>query len=192
MPFLDRFVGIELQTVAFTLKQIGAATNNFDATNNIGEGDQLLMEYEYMENNSLAYIQGKLIDARLAKKILDWLRLNEDAKTHISTKIAGTIFGSVILEIVSGKRNNDFMPYHNFICLLDWKVALLCTNATPSIRPTMSEVVQMLKGKMVIPDVIPKRRKYNNGVRFKAEKDFHQERRDRRYTWSQSQNSTMI
>lgn len=32
------FEGLELQTVAFSLKQIKAATNNFDATNKIGEG----------------------------------------------------------------------------------------------------------------------------------------------------------
>lgn len=29
---------MELQTVSFTLKQIKAATNNFDASNKIGEG----------------------------------------------------------------------------------------------------------------------------------------------------------
>lgn len=30
--------GMELQTVSFALKQIKAATNNFDASNKIGEG----------------------------------------------------------------------------------------------------------------------------------------------------------
>ncbi|KAL0363508.1 UNVERIFIED_CONTAM: putative LRR receptor-like serine/threonine-protein kinase RFK1, partial [Sesamum calycinum] len=132
-------------------------------------------------------------------------------------------FGVVLLEIVSGKSNNNYMPSHNFICLLDWanhlqeskkideliderlvsradieeidrvvRVALLCTNATPSIRPTMSEVVQMLEGKMAIPDVITVGSPYNNDVRFKAVKDFHQERRIQSATWSQSQNSTTI
>lgn len=32
------------------------------------------------------------------------------------------------------------------------KVALLCTNATPSIRPTMSEAVKMIEGNLAIPD----------------------------------------
>ncbi|XP_020547211.1 probable LRR receptor-like serine/threonine-protein kinase RFK1 [Sesamum indicum] len=342
------FEGLELQTVAFTLKQIRAATNNFDAANKIGEGgfgpvykgllpdgtiiavkqlssrsrqgnreflneigmisclqhpnlvklygcciegDQLLVVYEYMENNSLAHV---LFDSNENQLMLDWAtrfqicigiarglaflheesrlkivhrdikatnvlldkdlnpkisdfglaRLNEDEKTHISTKIAGTIgymapeyalwgyltdkadvysFGVVLLEIVSGKSNNNYMPSHNFICLLDWanhlqeskkidelvderlgsradteeidrvvKVALLCTNATPSVRPTMSEVVQMLEGKMVIPDIITVGSPYNNDVRFKAVKDFHQERRNQSANWSQSQNSTTI
>ncbi|GFQ03191.1 probable LRR receptor-like serine/threonine-protein kinase rfk1 [Phtheirospermum japonicum] len=320
-----KFEGLELQTVAFTLKQIRAATNNFDATNKIGEGgfgpvfkgqlpdgtviavkqlssrsrqgnreflneigmisclqhpnlvklygcciegDQLLVVYEKNFKGSIAiihmvYVPRLLIDdiwllddspdSTGSQLILDWptrfricvgiakglaflheesrlkivhrdikatnvlldkelnpkisdfglARLNEDEKTHISTKIAGTIgymapeyalwgyltdkadvysFGVVILEIVSGKSNNNYMPSHNFVCLLDWakpwglvtckeskkidelidkrldscidrdeieravKVALLCTNATPSVRPTMSEVVQILEG----------------------------------------------
>ena len=32
------FEGLELQTGSFTLKQIKAATNNFDSANKIGEG----------------------------------------------------------------------------------------------------------------------------------------------------------
>ncbi|KAL0407454.1 UNVERIFIED_CONTAM: putative LRR receptor-like serine/threonine-protein kinase RFK1 [Sesamum latifolium] len=329
------FEGLELQTVAFSLKQIKAATNNFDATNKIGEGgfgpvykgllpdgtviavkqlssksrqgnreflneigmisclqhpnlvklhgcciegDQLLLVYEYMENNSLASV---LFDSNKSQLILDWptrykicigiarglaflheesrlkivhrdikatnvlldkdlnpkisdfglARLNEDEKTHISTKVAGTIgymapeyalwgyltdkadvysFGVVILEIVSGKSNNNYMPSQNFVCLLDWachlhenknvdeliderlgsqynkeevermvKVAVLCTNATPSVRPTMSEVVQMIEGKMEIPDAVPvEGSTYTSDVRFKAMKDFHQKRKE--------------
>ncbi|KAK4386521.1 putative LRR receptor-like serine/threonine-protein kinase [Sesamum angolense] len=333
LGFCD-FEGLELQTVvAFSLKQIKAATNNFDATNKIGEGgfgpvykgllpdgtviavkqlssksrqgnreflneigmisclqhpnlvrlhgcciegDQLLLVYEYMENNSLAYV---LFDSNKSQLILDWptrykicigiarglaflheesrlkivhrdikatnvlldkdlnpkisdfglARLNEDEKTHISTKVAGTIgymapeyalwgyltdkadvysFGVVILEIVSGKSNNNYMPSHNFVCLLDWachlhesknvdeliderlgsefnkeevermvKVTVLCTNATPSVRPTMSEVVQMMEGKLEIPDAVPVAGStYTSDVRFKAMKDFHQQK----------------
>ncbi|XP_035549614.1 probable leucine-rich repeat receptor-like serine/threonine-protein kinase At3g14840 isoform X3 [Juglans regia] len=67
--------GLDLKTGIFTLRQIKTATNNFDAVNKIGEGgfgsvykhphlvklygccvegNQLLLVYEYMENNSLA------------------------------------------------------------------------------------------------------------------------------------------
>ena len=35
------------------------------------------------------------------------------------------------------------------------KVALLCTNASPTIRPTMTEVVSMLEGRMAVPDTLP-------------------------------------
>ncbi|KAK1558257.1 hypothetical protein Q3G72_000412 [Acer saccharum] len=187
--------GLDLQTSSFTLKQIKAATNNFDPVNKIGEGgfgpvykgllsngtiivvkqlssksrqgnreflneigiisclqhpnlvkiygcciekDQLLLIYEYMENNSLAralfgheHSQLKLdwptrhriclgvakglaflheesrfkivhrdikptnvlLDRDLNPKISDFglAKLDEEEKTHISTRIAGTI-----------------------------------------------------------------------------------------------------
>ncbi|KAL7243481.1 hypothetical protein ACSBR1_015804 [Camellia fascicularis] len=340
------FEGLELQTGSFTLRQIKAATKNFDSANKIGEGgfgpvykgllsdgteiavkqlsskstqgnreflneigmisclqhpnlvklhgcciegDQLLLVYEYMENNSLARAlfddrllildwptrlnicigiarglaflheesrfkivhrdikaTNVLLDKNLNPKISDFglARLNEDEKSHISTRVAGTIgymapeyalwgyltykadvysFGVVALEIVSGKNNNNYMPSNNCICLLDWachlqqggnladlidsklgtefnnvevermiKVALLCTNASPSLRPTMSKVVSMLEGQMSIPEVIPEPNSYTEDLRFKAMRDFHREKQNHSFSGSQSQNSTTI
>ncbi|XP_052201517.1 probable LRR receptor-like serine/threonine-protein kinase RFK1 isoform X2 [Diospyros lotus] len=305
--------GLKLQKGSFTLKQIKAATNNFDSANKIGEGgfgpvykgllsdgteiavkqlssksrqgnrDQLLLVYEYMENNSLARAlfndsqlildwptrfnicigiarglaflheesrfkiihrdikaTNVLLDENLNPKISDFglARLNEDEKTHISTRIAGTIgymapeyalwgylthkadvysFGIVALEIVSGKNNNNYMPSTNFVCLLDWacylqkdgnledlldprlgsevnmkqlekvaKVAMLCTNGSPSLRPTMSEVVSMLEGQTSIPDIVPDPSSYTEDLRFKAMRDFHREKKQS-YSPSSSQ-----
>ncbi|KAJ1389313.1 Serine/threonine-protein kinase, active site [Sesbania bispinosa] len=83
-PLSKELKGLDLQTGIFTLRQIKTATNNFNVANKIGEGgfgpvykgtlldgttvavkqlssksrqgnrDQLLLVYEYMENNSLA------------------------------------------------------------------------------------------------------------------------------------------
>ncbi|KAB5534222.1 hypothetical protein DKX38_017308 [Salix brachista] len=178
------------------------------------EGDQLLVVYEYMENNSLASalfgsetsalvldwptrykicvgiargltflhegsairivhrdIKGTnvLLDKDLNAKISDFglAKLNEEENTHISTRVAGT------------------MPENKNVCLLDWafvlqkkgnlmevvdpklqsefnkeeaermiKLALLCTNASPSLRPAMSEVASMLEGQTSIPEII--------------------------------------
>ncbi|KAK9022809.1 hypothetical protein V6N11_003048 [Hibiscus sabdariffa] len=273
--------GLDPQTVSFTLKQIKAATNNFDSGNKIGEGgfgpvykgqlgdgtiiavkqlsskssqgnreflnemgmisclqhpnlvklygcciegNQLLLVYEYLENNSLSR-------ALFAK-------LNDEDKTHISTRIAGTIgyiapeyalwgylthkadvysFGIVALELVSGKHNMNYGPVGEHTCLLDWachlqqsgkllelvddklgsdynkseaermiKVALLCTNATPSLRPTMSDVVGMLEGTITIPDIVPDVSSYNEDLRFKAIRDH----RSSTHTHSQVHTST--
>ncbi|OMO86361.1 hypothetical protein CCACVL1_09617 [Corchorus capsularis] len=316
--------GLDPQIVSFSLKQIKAATNNFDSVNKIGEGgfgpvykgelsdgtiiavkqlsskssqgnreflnemgmisclqhpnlvklygcciegNQLLLVYEYMENNSLsralfgpeysrikldwptrhkicvgiarglAYLHEEstlkivhrdikgtnvLLDRDLNPKISDFglAKLHEEEKTHISTRIAGTIgyiapeyalwgyltykadvysFGILALEIVSGKHNMNYGPEDKYTCLLDWachlqqsgnllelvdnnlgseynkseaegmiKVALLCTNASPSLRPTMSEVVGMLEGTRTIPDIVPNSTSYNEDLRFKA------------------------
>ncbi|KAG8634591.1 probable LRR receptor-like serine/threonine-protein kinase RFK1 isoform X2 [Manihot esculenta] len=321
--------GPDLPTGTFSLKQIRAATDDFDYANKIGEGgfgsvykgllpdgtviavkqlssksrqgnreflneigmisclqhpnlvklhgfcvegDQLLLVYEYMENNSLARAlfdennqlkldwptrlkicigiakglaflheesrlkivhrdikaTNVLLDKDLTPKISDFglARLDEEEKSHISTRIAGTIgymapeyalwgyltdkadvysFGVVSLEIVSGKNNNNFMPSNHCVCLLDWachlqqsgdlmklvdetlksevnqeeaettvKIALLCTNASPTNRPTMSEVVNMLEGRMAIPDTVPEPSSYTEDLRFKAMRDLRQ------------------
>ncbi|KAI6687169.1 hypothetical protein NL676_023997 [Syzygium grande] len=201
--------GLDLQTGHFTLRQIKAATGNFDSVNKIGEGgfgpvykgilsdgtiiavkqlsskskqgnreflneigmisalqhpnlvklygccvegNQLLLVYEYLENNSLARAlfgrEEQLIelDWDSRKKIYFGLaKLDEEENTHISTRIAGTLgymapeyamrgyltdkadvysFGIVALEIVSGKSNTNYRPKEEFVYLLDWAYVL--------------------------------------------------------------------
>ncbi|KAL9236862.1 hypothetical protein vseg_011484 [Gypsophila vaccaria] len=254
------------------------------------EGDQLLLVYEYMENNSLAralfgpeqkqvFLEwgtrvkiclgiarglaflhedsrlkivhrdikatNVLLDENLIPKISDFglARLSDDDKTHVSTKVAGTIgymapeyaiwghlsykvdvysFGVVALEIVSGKSNSSYVPTGDCFCLLDWacqlqqsgnymelvdqrlgcsfnieeaetivKVALLCTNASPSERPTMSEVVSMLDGEMPVPDLIPDIEAYTNDLRFKSRGNGRYQRQSQSISGTDSQISTM-
>ncbi|KAJ6893748.1 hypothetical protein NC652_027726 [Populus alba x Populus x berolinensis] len=332
--------GLDLKTGSFTLRQLRAATNNFDSADKIGEGgfgsvykgklsdgtliavkqlspksrqgnrefvneigmisglqhpnlvklygcciegDQLLLVYEYMENNSLAKalfgsetsflmldwptrykicvgiarglvflheesairivhrdIKGTnvLLDKDLSAKISDFglAKLNEEENTHISTRVAGTIgymapeyalwgnltdkadvysFGVVALEIVSGRSNSSYRTTNEFVCLLDWahvlqkkgnlmeivdpklqsefnkeeaermiKLALLCTNASPSLRPAMSEVVSMLEGQTSIQEMISDPSIYGDDLHSKHLKGHYQQVMD------QSLNST--
>lgn len=53
------------------------------------------------------------------------------------------------------------------------KIGLLCTNGSPSLRPTMSEVVSMLEGRSGIPEMAPDPGSYNQDLRFKAIRDHH-------------------
>ncbi|KAK8675624.1 hypothetical protein V6N13_033689 [Hibiscus sabdariffa] len=251
------------------------------------EGDQLLLVYEYMENNSLARAlfgsnhnqleldwptrlkicigiakgltflheesrlkivhrdikaTNVLLDGDLNPKISDFglARLDEEEKTHVTTRVAGTIgymapeyalwghlthkadvysFGVLTMELVSGKNINNFLPSEKFVCLLDWachlrksgnltallderlrsevkteevelmvNVSLLCTNASASVRPTMSEVVNMLEGRTSVPDLIPEPGSYTEDLRFKAMRDLCQQGSSR----SQAQNSTTV
>ncbi|GMY33353.1 probable LRR receptor-like serine/threonine-protein kinase At1g56140 isoform X1 [Fagus crenata] len=140
-----------------------------------------------------------LLDSDLIPKISDFglAKLYDDKKTHISTRVAGTIgylapeyamrghltekadvfaFGVVALEIVSGRPNSDSSLEEDKIYLLEWAwhlhennrkvdlvdstlsefndkeverligVSLLCTQASPTLRPSMSRVVAMLSG----------------------------------------------
>ncbi|RVW43627.1 putative LRR receptor-like serine/threonine-protein kinase [Vitis vinifera] len=150
-----------------------------------------------------------LLDEDLCPKISDFglAKLYDDKKTHISTRIAGTIgylapeyamrghltekadvfsFGVVALEILSGRPNTDNSLDAKMIYLLEWAwalhennrsldlidprltafdeneairvvgVALLCTQASPVLRPTMSRVVAMLAGDIEVSTVASK------------------------------------
>ncbi|KAM2042811.1 hypothetical protein ACFX16_036462 [Malus domestica] len=150
-----------------------------------------------------------LLDAELSPKISDFglAKLYDDEKTHISTRVAGTIgylapeyamrghltekadvfgFGVVALEILSGRPNSDNNLDPEKIYLLEWawtlhendqilglvdsrltefdeteatrviRAALLCTQASPMTRPSMSRMVAMLSGDIDIGTVMSK------------------------------------
>ncbi|KAM1347359.1 hypothetical protein PS2_036299 [Malus domestica] len=69
------------------------------------------------------------------------------------------------------------------------KVGLLCTNASASLRPTMSEVVSMLEGQTEVPDIIPEASTYTEDLRFKSLRDVHHQSQTQSLSGSQSQNS---
>ena len=51
------------------------------------------------------------------------------------------------------------------------KVALLCTNASPKLRPTMSAVIRMLEGEDKIPEEVSDPSIYGKDMRFSPFRD---------------------
>ncbi|XP_071697961.1 probable LRR receptor-like serine/threonine-protein kinase At1g56140 isoform X2 [Rutidosis leptorrhynchoides] len=150
-----------------------------------------------------------LLDGELCPKISDFglAKLYDDKRTHMSTRVAGTIgylapeyamrghltskadvfgFGVVCLEILSGRPNYEEKLDSEQKYLLQWAwnlyennrqlelvdpsltsfdhseatrmigVALMCVQASPSLRPAMSRVIGMLSGDIEISAVTTK------------------------------------
>ncbi|TQD71714.1 hypothetical protein C1H46_042744 [Malus baccata] len=140
--------------------------------------DQLLLVYEYMENNSLAHVlfgSGKKnshVPNSTCLSLLDWayqLQRTGKLKELIDENL-GTEVNDKEAEVVV-------------------KVGVLCTNASASLRPTMSEVVSMLEGQTEVPDIIPEASTYTEDLRFKSLRDVHHRSQTQSLSGSQSQNS---
>ncbi|CAH2038644.1 unnamed protein product [Thlaspi arvense] len=174
--------GLDLQTGTFTLRQIKAATDNFDATMKIGEGgfgsvykgvlsegkliavkqlsaksrqgnrefvneigmisalqhpnlvklygccvegNQLILVYEYLENNCLS--RALFVNAYVLQE------------------------KGCLLELVDPTLGSDYLEEEAMLML---NVALMCTNASPTLRPTMSQVVSLLEGKTAMQELL--------------------------------------
>ncbi|XVE88511.1 hypothetical protein DITRI_Ditri19aG0075000 [Diplodiscus trichospermus] len=91
---------------------------------------------------------------------------------HLTEKVDVFGFGIVVLEIVSGRSNSDNSLEEDKIYLLEWaidpslvefdenealrvvRVALMCTQGSPIMRPPMSRVVAMLAGDIQVSGAI--------------------------------------
>lgn len=76
------------------------------------------------------------------------------------------------MELVDQKLGSEFNEVEAERMI---RVALICTSASPSQRPIMSEVVSMLEGTSTIPDAVPLSGSHNEDLRFKTLKDHHKQ-----------------
>ena len=70
-----------------------------------------------------------------------------------------------LLELVDPSLGSNYSK-EEALTLLD--IALLCTNPSPSLRPSMSSVMSMIDGKIPVQAPIVKRVGMNDELRFKA------------------------
>lgn len=90
-----------------------------------------------------------------------------------------------MLQLVDERLGSEANPKEVEVMV---KVALLCTNASPSLRPTMSEVVNMLEGRMSIPEVNPEQ-SASEDLRFRALRDIQKHRESQSVSTSQTDHS---
>ncbi|RVW79024.1 putative LRR receptor-like serine/threonine-protein kinase [Vitis vinifera] len=75
-----------------------------------------------------------------------------------------------LMEIVDPKLGSEFNRDEAERMI---KVAILCTNASPTLRPIMSAVVSMLEGQTIVPEVISDASMDEDYLNFKSLGDYH-------------------
>ncbi|KAK8502323.1 hypothetical protein V6N12_002039 [Hibiscus sabdariffa] len=158
------------------------------------EGDQLLLVYEYMENNSLARA---LFGSDCNQLELDWptrlkicIGIAKGSMKRRRPTSLPELLEPCNLTVFLDERLRSEVKNEEVELMV--KVSLLCTNASASVRPTMSEVVNMLEGRTNVPDLIPEPDSYTEDLRFKAMKDLRQQKEDQSSSQRQIQNSTTV
>ncbi|THU45434.1 hypothetical protein C4D60_Mb02t17900 [Musa balbisiana] len=138
------------------------------------EGGKRILVYEYLENKSLD---------QAIFGTLGYLAPEYAMRGHLTEKTDVFAFGVVCLEVLSGRSNADQSLEPAKVYLLEWawnlrekkcelelldptlssydegqairliNIALLCTQASPLLRPSMSRVVAMLTGDLDVAEV---------------------------------------
>ena len=66
------------------------------------------------------------------------------------------------------------------------EVALLCTNVTPNLRPSMSSVVSMLEGKTVVPEFVSDQSEVMDEMKLEAMRQYYHQKVDSKISETQS------
>ncbi|KAK0599790.1 hypothetical protein LWI29_008671 [Acer saccharum] len=191
---------LDLQTGYFTLRQIKDATNNFDPANKIGEGGFGPVYKGTLSDG--AVIAVKQLSSRSKQGNREFV--NEigmiSALQHPNlVKLYGCcIEGNQLLlayvlqeqgnllELVDPSLGSKFSEEEALGML---NIALLCTNPSPTLRPSMSSVVSMLEGKVPVQAPIIMQSSDNQDARFKAFEILSQDSQTRVTTFSQENQS---
>ncbi|CAJ1957653.1 unnamed protein product [Sphenostylis stenocarpa] len=75
-----------------------------------------------------------------------------------------------IMELVDRKLGQDFNEDEVMLIV---KVALLCTNVTSSLRPSMSSVVSMLEGRTMVPESVSHSSEVMDEMRLEVMREFY-------------------
>ncbi|PON42871.1 Serine/threonine protein kinase [Parasponia andersonii] len=108
---------------------------------------------------------------------------NSNFKTLLSYQALVLQQKGNLMELVDSNLGSDFDKEEAIRMI---KIAILCTNQSPALRPIMSSVVSMLEGRTAVHDLIMDPSIYGDELRFSALRDQFNQISQQRKTESQS------
>jgi len=89
-----------------------------------------------------------------------------------------------LIELVDERLGSNFNEEEVMVMI---KVALLCTNATSNLRPTMSSVVSMLEGKSLVSEFTSNTSEVMDEMKLEAMRQYYNQTTQKELTVPQSQ-----
>ena len=89
-----------------------------------------------------------------------------------------------LMELVDERLGSNFNEEEVMVMI---NVALLCTNATSNVRPTMSSVVSMLEGKSLVSEFVSNTSEVMDEMKLEAIRQYYNQIAEREITVTQSQ-----
>lgn len=115
----------------------------------------------------LDWVRSSLYQIRMASYLFAGIVLRITNFTSISSPMQALVLQQKgnLMELVDPKLGSGFNKEEALRMI---KVALLCANSSPALRPTMSQVVSMLEGRTDVHEVTINPSIYGDELRFKA------------------------
>nr|TKS13923.1 hypothetical protein D5086_0000048580 [Populus alba] len=144
---------LDLQTGLFTLKQMKAATKNFNAANNVGEGVfASVFKGSLSDGTVIAVMLLSSKSKQGNREFVNEIGMISALQHPNPCRVAYVLQerGS-LSEVVDPELGSDYSSEEAMVML---NVALLCTNASPTLRPTRPQVASMLEGQTSVKDLL--------------------------------------
>ncbi|RDY13855.1 putative LRR receptor-like serine/threonine-protein kinase, partial [Mucuna pruriens] len=93
-----------------------------------------------------------------------------------------------LMELVDGRLGSDFNEDEAMMMI---KVALLCTNPTSNLRPTMSSVLSMLEGRTMIPEFVTDSSEKMDEMKLEEMRQYYYQEEENEISETQEQNRSL-
>jgi len=93
------------------------------------------------------------------------------------------------MELIDRRLGSDFNKKEVMVMI---NVALLCTNVTSNLRPSMSSVVSMLEGNTVVPEFVSDSSEVMDEKKLEAMRQYYYQIEDNKISKSQTQSQSLL